>query len=252
MLCNKCRQGPPREGDTWCIPCSAWESVAVGLQGRWVAGGLREAAAEAVVGTARLVRSLRNLDAGLVAQSKSLAAKPREQKETAPPVKEERPRSPLARARSSSALAAPPPCGDESEYTYVDEDSEEEEAEVDTRSKAPRKEEKSRGSQRPPEPKEPPKVKKEDKKEERELEKGGVKRKDHSAKGERGRGHRDTGDDRGPAGSSRRRKRHRGGRKHKRLHRAITDPNARLHRSLPEDFWNQELSRRSHESPHRD
>ena len=43
MLCNKCRQGPPREGDTWCIPCSAWESVAVGLQGRWVAGGLREA-----------------------------------------------------------------------------------------------------------------------------------------------------------------------------------------------------------------
>ena len=248
MLCNKCRQAPPREGDTWCIPCSAWESVAVGLQGRWVAGEVRETAAEAVVGTARLVRSLRNLDAGLVAQSKSFAAKPREQREGAAPVKEERPRSSLARARSSSALAAPAPREEESEYTYVEEDSEEEEAEADTRAKGPRKEEQARGSQRPPEPKVPPKVKKEEK----EGEKGGVKRKDHSSKGERGRGHRDAGDEHAPAGSRRCRRKHRGGRKHKRLHRAVTDPNARLHRSLPEDFWNQDLSRRSHESPHRD
>ena len=251
MLCNKCRQGPPREGDTWCTPCSAWESVAVGLQGRWVAGGLREAAAEAVVGTARLVRSLRNLDAGLVAQSKSLAAKPREQRDVAPPIKEERPRSPLARARSSSVLGLPAAAGDESEYTYVDEDSEEEEVD-DTQSKAPLKEVKARGSQKPPEPDVPPKVKKEDKKEDREQDKGGVKRKDHPGKGERSRGHRDAGEDRRPAGTGRRRKRHRGGRKHKRLHRGVTDPNVRLHRSLPEDFWNQDISRRSHESPHRD
>ncbi len=171
MLCNKCRQGPPRDGDTWCTPCSAWESVAVGLQGGGVAGGLREAAAEAVVGTDGVVRSLRNLDAGLVAQSKSLAAKPREHRDPPATVKEEQPRSPLVRARSASAFAAPAPGDDESEYTYVEEDSEEEEAEADSRSKAPRKENEERSSQRPPEPKEPPKVKKEDK----GGEKGGVK-----------------------------------------------------------------------------
>ena len=246
MLCNKCHQAAPREGDTWCIPCSAWESVAVGLGGKWVAGGLREAAAEAVVGTARLVRSLRNLDVGLVAQSKALAAKPREAKEHPPEVKSERPRSPLARARSSSAFAPPVAREEESDYTYVEEESEEEEA-VDKGPLEERKKEPEKGRLRPPEPKDPPKVKKEEKNTEQES----AKRKHPSERETAHRGRRDGRGERNPAGSNRRRKRHRGGRKHKRLHRAITVPGTRLHRSLPQEFWDQDISRRSHQSPHR-
>ena len=246
MLCNKCHQAAPREGDTWCIPCSAWESVAVGLGGKWVAGGLREAAAEAVVGTARLVRSLRNLDAGLVAQSKALAAKPRGAKELPAEVKSERPRSPLARARSSSVVVRPPAPEEDSDYTYVEEESEEEE-EVDKRPLEDPKKDLDKGRLKPPEPKDPPKIKKEIK----DTEKESAKRK-HPEDREPGHcGRRDGRGDRNPAGSNRRRRKHRGGRKHKRLHRAVTDPGARLHRSLPQEFWDQDISRRSHQSPHR-
>ena len=244
MLCNKCRQAPPREGDTWCIPCSAWESVAVGLGGKWVAGGLREAAAEAVVGTARLVRSLRNLDAGLVAQSKASAAKPRELKEGPVDIKKERSRSPLARARSASAVAAPPAADEDSEYTYVDEESEEEE-EASRPVKVGKTAEGSRGSERPPEPREPPRVKSEDKTEERRHK----SKKEHPSKDSGRRSRKEQTEDKGPAGSGRRRRRKRGGRKHKRLHRVVTDPHVRVHRSLGQEFWDQDLSRRDHWAP---
>ena len=245
MLCNKCRQAPAREGDTWCLACSAWESVGVGLGGKWITNGLRDTAAEAVVGAARLVRSLKNLDASLVAQSKSQAAKPKPAGE-APAVKEERARSPLVRTRSASAFPPAAPKGNESEYTYEDEESEEEEPEEKS-SKAPCRAEPVRGSDRPAEPSHPPGVKRE----EPERRKGEDKKKDHR---EREHGRKDKKDrgDRHQRGHGQGRRRRRGGRKHKRLARVLENPQTPVHRSLPPEFWEQDLSRRSHLSPKRD
>ena len=244
MLCNKCRQAPPREGDTWCIACSAWESVGVGLGGRWTTNGLRDTAAEAVVGAARLVRSLKNLDASLVAQSKSQATKPKPAG-GATAVKEEKARSPLPRTRSSSAFPLAAQRGGESEYTYEDEESEEEEI-VDKNPKAPRKAESVRGSDRPAEPPYPPRSKREEveqdkaedkKKDRRDREHGHKEKKEKGEKRHRGQG------------QGRRRKR--GGRKHKRLARTLENPETPVHRALPQDYWEQDLARRSHLSPGR-
>ena len=210
MTCNKCRQAPPREGDTWCLACSAWESIGVSLGSKWVSAGLRGSAAEAVVGAARVLKSLRNIDAGLVARAKSEASRPQPVKEekAEPEREKERSRSPLPRTRSIA-----PPVGEAlkeeySEGSESEEASEEDKREVDQAGAG------SRGRQRPPEPAIPPRHHhrgEEDKRKELDREK------DHHS--DRRKKHKKKEDTNRRPKSSRRG--HRGGRKHKRLGRLV-------------------------------
>ena len=237
MTCNKCKQAPPREGDTWCLPCSAWEAIGVSLTGRWASAGLRGSAAEAVVNTARLLKSLRNVDAGLVARAKSEASRPK-----VAPVKEEveeeeprreRTRSPLVRSRGKRTPSQPP----KEEYSEGSESEEcSEEAEVAGRPSgagAP-----ASGHLRPPEPAHPPRGR-EDRSQlaEENEERGRERQRDKHSRRDK------------TKKEKRRRKTHRGGRKHKRLGRTVENPGAAIHRSLPPEFWGQSLERRSHLSP---
>ncbi len=236
MTCNKCKQAPPREGDTWCLPCSAWEAIGVSLSGRWASAGLRGSAAEAVVNTARLLKSLRNVDAGLVARAKSEASRPKvapvKEEEVEEP-KRERSRSPLVRSRGKSVPAHP----QKEEYSEGSE-SEELSEEEDTRSRAAGAGRPASGHLPPPEPAHPPRgreagaaVVDESERRRRDYKKDKHGKKDKHSK------------------EKKRRKGHRGGRKHKRLSRALENSEAPLHRSLPPEFWSQTLERRSHLSP---
>lgn len=65
MTCNKCHQSPRRDGDTWCLTCSSWESLGHELTGRWSCSSSRRLAEDLVLSTTRQVRYLRNLSAGI-------------------------------------------------------------------------------------------------------------------------------------------------------------------------------------------
>ena len=156
MFCNKCKQVPPREGDTWCLACSAWESIGISLTGRWGSAGLRGSAAEAVVGTARVLKSLRDIDAGLVARAKSEASRPRslavKEEEEETEKKRDRSRSPLIRAKSAA------PAVPEREKEEYSEGSESEEASGEEAPTVPAESavDGRRGHLRPAEPAFPP------------------------------------------------------------------------------------------------
>ena len=64
--CNKCKVSFRTGGDTWCIGCSAWETIGLELSGRWPGpAGLRRIADDVALGAARHIRALRSLGAGL-------------------------------------------------------------------------------------------------------------------------------------------------------------------------------------------
>ncbi len=240
MACNKCRQTPAREGDTWCLSCSAWETIGVALTSRWASAGLRGSAAEAVVGTARLLKSLRNVDAGLLARAKSEASRPRDlavKEEEEEKKGKERSRSPLVRARSSAPSVVPPA---KEEYS---EGSESEEVGVEEPPADPQvpASEGRGGHLRPPEPAHPPRhhhrrehTEREDKDRDRD------RRRDN-------RSHKKK--DKKDKGGFRKKRSRRGGRKHKRLERLVENSDVAVHRTLPPEFWAQGLERRSHLSP---
>ena len=71
MLCAKCRQATPRSDDTWCLGCSATESLNFELSAHWHCEGLRALSHEVVVGA---VRSLRLISSGLKSAEDSRAA----------------------------------------------------------------------------------------------------------------------------------------------------------------------------------
>ena len=219
MLCNKCKTNPPFEDDSWCLSCSGWESIGQDLCARWDLPALREIACEAVVATARL-KSLRRLSSGLAAQQASAASglggrdkgrrgaleelsKPEE------PKAEVKEREPLPRSRSSGVRPAEVKAEKEasSEYEKSEDEDEDEESEACPRASrlayAPGS---KSGSNRPPEPENPPR---EDQRGQRER---GSDREHHR---ERDRPHCEHRED----GDHRRRKRKRAGRKHKNLSR---------------------------------
>ena len=74
MLCAKCRQATPRSDDTWCLGCSATESLNSELSAHWHCEGLRALSHEVVVGAVRTVRSLRLISSGLKSAEDSRAA----------------------------------------------------------------------------------------------------------------------------------------------------------------------------------
>eukprot|EP00438_Fugacium_kawagutii_P023131 Skav208788 [mRNA] locus=scaffold931:264665:267248:- [translate_table: standard] len=78
VVCAKCRQVPPNEGDTWCLGCSAWELIERELKSRWPgAQGLRQVAENLLVSAAREVRALRGISLGTSRPLEPAGAPPR-------------------------------------------------------------------------------------------------------------------------------------------------------------------------------
>ena len=238
MTCCKCKQAPPQSEDTWCLACSGWEALGVELCSRWSNPALRVLAEDAVIACVRQVRGLRKLGEDLAsAAGSSRAAVASPLAHTTTP-KASAPRPPLPRG---GQVAKAEPAGSE-------EESEEEESEESSRGGAAGgghpievegpgrgtrggegptwKYQRSEGTGRTPrEPSHPPPppVRSEE-----------GENRDH-------RHHRRTQ----PSGDRRKgeRRSHRGGRKHKRLYRTISNPNVRVHRSVASGFWDQTPSR---------
>ena len=151
MSCNKCRQGKPLPDDTWCLGCSAWESLGTELCASWSQPALRQAAVDIVVNTVREVRTLRGISSSLrSAESSSRAAGQYTRERSRSPTRAPKP--------APRTLPAPPPPArvkaqqESSESEEHERDSEDEEVAAPATTAAP----KSDPSRRPPEPREPP------------------------------------------------------------------------------------------------
>lgn len=211
MSCHKCKQAPPQVGDSWCLACSGWEALGVELGGRWGNPALRALAEEAVVGAVRQVRGLRKLANSLSAAAGSgRASVVPEAAGTSTTAKATPPRPPLPRN--------PPPLPKQEVAESEDVEEEEEESEGSDRREREEPEaatpvRRERGSERPVTP----------------IRSTG----DHLPERDRSRRRGSGRDHRGHHSS----RRHRGGRKHKRLARGLTDPSLPLHRSTPGSYW---------------
>ena len=239
-VCNKCKQGECEPGDSWCIACSSLELGQGLFKQHWNWKGVRRAAEEAVLSSARLVKAFKNLDSGLkqeaagsepgaaCAVSKSGAPAPRSRSpalERRPPLERRqplpRPPSPPRRSRRS-----PPKEADYGE-SFGEESEEEEDVREDgyiERDPSPPavKEEGAAGSvrpgsQAPPEPSGPP-----------------PNRRDYEQRQERAHHHRDEQGSTRSSGKKKKRK-SRGGSKHQKHWREVEDPLRRSHRPLRGD-----------------
>ena len=224
--CNKCKTATAAEGDTWCVGCTSWEFIGRELCGSWDSSGARLLASDLVVNTARQIRALRSLSAGLarVAPTAPVAGEGRARAGT-----EERSdqvvRESLPRRRSS---IPPPPAAsakeeDQSEVEDEEEESEEEIPDAEHRSLGG-------GHHRPPEPEGPT---------------SGRERREHRDK-ERssGTGDHHRGRDRERSRRRRQNSNRRGGRKHPRLNRLASNPQLLVHRKPGSDFWELQSGRR--------
>ena len=243
--CNKCKVSRPISGDTWCVGCSAWEVVGQELCGGWQGpGGLKEIANDLVLGTARSIRALRSLGAGLRrAPSVPLPAVPE-------PVVPPRGSGARGEAGAGEAPAAASKTGasaPESEYTYTDgeetpEETREEKKQdlVDTRPSLPRRV----GGAGAPErgraglEDKSPVVKKEISEESRSEGRRDRERKRAREGSERRKGKSEKKKDRKERREkdSGKKKRKRGGRKHQRVHRLAEQPYLQVHRRLASSF----------------
>ncbi len=201
----------PYQDDSWCLACSAVEALSSELRSRWEFPGLREAVEESIISTARQVKALRKLSVGLAAER--AAAKGREPaKQAEAALSSPRVRSPLP--RSTSRVKKEPSEKDEGESEELeDQESYTEEEEVlpgasllparpATGGESEKEDRRSKGSRPPPEPEGPPP-------------------------------HRRRSREEGTSGRDKKRKRkHRGGTKHKRLSRLVEHPDTRVHRAF--------------------
>lgn len=218
MLCNKCRQCPPYGTDSWCLGCTATESLNTELSSRWSTAALRAVANDLVVGAVRGVSALRKISSGIHSAGQARAATTRADsaRNSVAPAREaddrqrrERSRTPIQRVKAQEESS-----GEEG-------DEEEEEEEEPRRSKslegaAP----KSNPGFRPPEPPFPPR---------------GHHRQEHQSSHRRDH-HPEEGRDRRRSGGKKKRG-NRGGSKHPRLHRTLDDPGVRVHRKATQAFW---------------
>ena len=241
MLCHKCKVNQPFEDDSWCLSCSAWESIGSDLVGRWDVPGLRELACEAVVATARHLKGLRRISAGLASRHQSSGASTsvkervkrgaEEALSAADKVKTEAgSRSPLPRSRSKAApvedeVRAKAESHESSDYEEVEEEEESEEFPGTKRlAFAPGT---ASGARKPAEPAgSPPASARGDTRDKERKE----HRDDHHRRREEKRSK-----DKGERGDRKRRRR--GGRKHKNLARLVDNPRAKVHRSLDSSYW---------------
>ena len=208
------------------------------LSSKWANPALRVLAEDAVVGCVRLVRGLRKLGENLSSAAGSSRAAVGDQSNPSTTPKAAAIRPPLPRG-GQAAKQEPHNSGEESEEEESEETSRGAVSEGEHRensgdresigrreNRQPTKYSRSGGAGRVPrEPSlpPPPPVRSED---------------THRRSSHRPReGHRD-GDQ-----SQRRRRAHRGGRKHKRLYRVLEDPTVSIHRSVATGFWDQTPSR---------
>ena len=152
MLCSKCRQCPPYGTDSWCIGCTATESLVTELASKWSTAALRAVANDLVVSAVRGVSALRNVSSSIQSAGQARAAASRAQAPRTSVAGDrgalaaegrERSRSPIQRVKTQEESSG--------------EDEEEEEEEEPRRSKSlegavP----KSNPARRPPEPPHPP------------------------------------------------------------------------------------------------
>lgn len=276
LRCNKCHQGEPYLGDTWCLCCSSVEALAGELKCGWGNQATRVLATDVLTTAVRQLRALRRL--GLAGAGSARATTPEKSRKapSAPPEAQAADESRAAPgAEASAPPAAPPPekpvkeedkrsetdGGEASEYS----EDEEEETELET--------------DRVPGLKAVPKAASEKDRSEiprrrvqtgrsRSREAGDIRahgnREDRSRRREsdghrhESRSHRTEGDREHPRPRSRSRRRqeereperprdgqkkrkkrhgHRGGTKHQKLHRAREDPYRRFHHKQPGSFW---------------
>ena len=132
LRCNKCNQGEPHLGDSWCLACSAVEALTGELRSAWGAPGSRLLANDICVSAVRQIRALRRL--GIAGAGKGRAASPRKgaergrassasqrERPASEAVAPEPPQPPPAEARDGDR---PPsvkaePTGEASEYEYT-------------------------------------------------------------------------------------------------------------------------------------
>ena len=119
--CNKCRVSFRTGGDTWCIGCSAWETIGLELCGRWSGpAGYRRIADDVALSAARHIRALRALSAGPgLAPAAGGAGRVKQEPEV-----EERKKEKGAPGLAAKAKTVDPES--EYEYTYTEEEVEEE------------------------------------------------------------------------------------------------------------------------------
>ena len=239
MLCNKCKVNQPFEDDSWCLACSAWESIGVDLVARWDVPGLRDLAGEAVIATARQLKGLRRLSAGLAAKAVSEGAssgtRDRHHRGAVEELKkggeakksETKEREPLPRSRSTPAIQPEVKAEKAASSEYEHSEEEDEEEEVSEECPGAKRLAFAPGDKgeplRPAEPAGPPPGHTWS-----DRGQGHHRERDHHSSSHRGEGER---------AKHKKRKRHRAGKKHKNLQRLVEDPHARVHRSLDSSFW---------------
>eukprot|EP00435_Cladocopium_sp_Y103_P012283 s1144_g3.t1 len=250
-LCVKCRISGAFENDTWCLGCSAWESLGKELVNSWGGpAGVRAVADDIVLNAVREVRALRALSAGLGRASASARG-------SALPAGEDK--SEPARGSSHAGLSAKAKASKEkekshdSDYTY----DYETETEGEEKPKEGTAVDKRPAQEAPQEKKKEKSAKQtEVKKETAEDQETGKKR--SREKGEREEAQKDKRSERRreeepplqyksdkKEKKKKNKKTRRGGRKHKRLERLAEDPYIPVHRGLSGRFLD-EKPRREH------
>ncbi len=246
-VCNKCRRVRPQSGDTWCLGCGAWEVIGQELTSVWEGPpGLREVANDLVLGTARSIRALRNLGAGVSRAQGSRTVPeptfpPRAQPVVAPPVAT----PPVAPPTTASKSAPARP--DSSEYYYTEEEysPEREDSPVrppgqhDLRPTLPRRAKPGSGGEGGSGQsgvglsrvvkEENPERSRERKEKEAELKRPREEEDKREEKRDKKREKKDKGESKE---KKKKRKHRRGGRKHKRLGRLAAHPYQEVHRRL--------------------
>ena len=159
MTCNKCHQSQARDGDTWCLACSAWETLGQELTSRWSCSSSRWLADDLVLSVTRQVRFLRNLSAGIRANAEAAAGRSDRPVAAGKRAREEHDDKPVLQRRKEAnqqhALDLQPKRRSDRLSKEVlsdtDEDSEEEEVVETTHKPLP-----GSNDRKPPEPKGPP------------------------------------------------------------------------------------------------
>ena len=251
--CRKCKGWRPLPGDTWCVACSAWETIGLELCGDWQGPvGLRSISNDLVLSCAREVRALRALGAGIgrapeVQRARTPARGQATEPATPPPVV-----TTTAKAKPDPTHPAP------SEYTYEESEESEEapkegENEKESRPALPRRGAAAAGSQvsagqsKPSTPVKEERLSEERRTENKRKERDRSQRRQSTrseaadqSRGSRGenreRREKDRKETEKEKGRKKKKKKRRGGRKHQRLHRLAEDPFRPHHRKLPQSF----------------
>ena len=251
--CAKCKLADPVSGDTWCLGCAAWEAIERELTSKWAGpAGLRAIAENLVVGTAREIRALRALGAGLGrAQGELRAGAPGVSTASDPGAGAHRAPQGLAPKSApkpaSSARRGGEEASGEYSYTYTSDGEEEEDLAEKKRKPLERVRTEEEGKSRR-EPAELPPLKRtkeelrstERQREEVEEPKGALRetRRSRERESERIREEerREKKDKKKKKKRKNKKPKKRAGRRHKRVSRLAQDPYKQIHRGLSTQF----------------